>query len=455
MAFNFRRTLVLFIILIVVLQSCRDNETTKPLPVPLPACDKAVLSGYTDKTSYFPGEEVQVYLQSASPFNCALGFFNIKGSLVFSLDVNLFHQDIQPDEPYKNGFKFLSNGKIKLPQGITSGIYLIENKIPFIVKSSLAADITVVYPVNTINAYCNTGGKSLYGFNSDNNEASTQVSFLRPIESTTEYGECVECLRWFPSLVGYSINYITDVDLNDYTTFKDSKLLMIIGHSEYWTRLARVHFDQFVNSGKNAIVLSGNTMWWHARYTASKDALICHRDPVKDPEPDPAMKTVTWTDPSLQFSILTSIGEDFEHGGYGLHDDYGWDGYKIVNPLSPLLTGLGLNRGDIIGLPTGEYDGAPIKGFDLDGYPLLDNDLLKFEKVELIGFDRGSRAGKETIPTFIILKRTKTSGIIVNAGSNTWCSGMGIGSSVNGDKIKTITKNAIVKLLSGQTVFSN
>lgn len=454
MAFNFGRTLVLISIVIVVLQSCRDNDT-KPVPVPLPACDKAVLSGYTDKTSYFPGEEVQVYLQSASPFNCALNLFNISGSSVFSSNVSLFHQEIQPDEPSKNGFKFLSNGKIKLPATLASGIYFIEKKIPFIVKSSVAADLTVVYPINTINAYCNTGGKSLYGFNSENNEASSQVSFLRPIESTTEFGECVECLKWLPSLVGYSINYITDVDLNDYTTFKNSKVLLIIGHSEYWTRLGRMHFDQFVNQGKHAIVLSGNTMWWHARYTANKEALICHRDPVKDPEPDPSMKTVTWTDPSLQFSILTSIGADFEHGGYGLHDDYGWDGYKIVNPMSPLLAGLSLKRGDIISLPTGEYDGAPIKGFDNDGYPLLDNDLLKFEKVELIGFDRASRAGKETIPTFIVLQRAKTSGIIVNASSNTWCSGMGIGSPVSGDKIKTITKNAIVRLLSGQTVFSN
>lgn len=454
MAFKFRQSLVLFVIVIIILQSCRENDS-KPVPIPLPACDNAVLSGYTDKTSYFPGDNVEVFLQSAGPVSCALNFYTIKGSLAFSSNVDLFHQEIQADEPSKNGFKFLSNGKVKLPQSLASGIYLIENKIPFIVKSSAAADLTVVYPVNTINAYCNTGGKSLYGFNSENNEASTQVSFLRPIESTTEYGECVECLKWFPSLTGYSVNYITDVDLNDYTTFKESKVLVIIGHSEYWTRLARTHFDRFVDAGKHAIVLSGNTMWWHARYTASKDALICHRDAMKDPEPDPSMKTVTWTDPSLQFSIVKSIGADFEHGGYGLHDDHGWDGYKILNPLSPLLAGLGLNRGDVISLPTGEYDGAPIKGFDLDGYPLLDNDLLNFEKVELIGFDRGTRAGKETIPTFIVLQRTKTSGIIVNAGSNTWCSGMGIGSTVSGDKIKLITKNAIVKLLSGQTVFSN
>jgi hypothetical protein len=455
MAFSFRRSIVVVIVVVIILQSCTNNDQTKPVPVPLSPCGTSVLAGYTDKTSYFPGDEIEVYLQSASSLSCALNFYDLKGTLVFSSNVNLFPQEVLPDEPSKNGFKFLSNGKIKLPQILVSGIYYIENKIPFIVKSSMPADLTVVYPINTINAYYNAGGKSLYGFNSENNEASSQVSFLRPIESGTEYGECIECLKWFPSLRGYTINYITDVDLNDYTTFKDSKILIIIGHSEYWTRLARIHFDQFVNHGNHAIVLSGNTMWWHARYTANKEALICHRDAIKDPEPDPSMKTITWTDPSLQYSILTSIGADFQHGGYGLQSDFGWDGYKITNPLSPLLAGLSLTRGDIIGLPTGEYDGAPIKGYDLDGYPLLDNDLLNFEKFELVGFDRGMRGGKETIPTFIVFQRTKTSGIIVNAGSNSWCSGMGIGSSLNGDKIKAITRNAIVKLMSNQTVFSN
>jgi hypothetical protein len=456
MVFNLRRTGVRFVVLlIVVLQSCRDNDKVAPVPVSLSPCESAVIAGYTDKTSYFPGDEIEVFLHASSRIDCGLRFYSAKGSPVFSSNVSLLEQTVQGDEPWKNGFKYLLTAKIKLPQTLASGIYSIENRISFIVKSSQPADLTVVYPINTINAYCSSGGKSLYGFNSTDNVASVQVSFLQPIESPVEQGECIECLKWFPFLSNLKINYITDVDLVNYSSFQQSKVLVIIGHSEYWPRLARTHFDQFVNEGKHAIILSGNTMWWHARYTAAKDALICHRDAVKDPEPDPLMKTILWSDPMLQYPIINSIGADFAHGGYGLQVDNGWDGYKIVNPLSPLLEGTSLKRGDVVALPTGEYDGSLVKEFDRDGFPILNNDLLKFEKLELIGFDRGTRGGKETIPTFIVFQRTKTSGVIVNAGSNSWCSMVGIGSVDQGDKIKIITRNAIYKLVAGENVFSN
>ncbi|MGC4020806.1 MAG: hypothetical protein QM734_02105 [Cyclobacteriaceae bacterium] len=119
-----------------------------------------------------------------------------------------------------------------------------------------------------------------------------------------------------------------------------------------------------------------------------------------------------------------------------------------------MLEGLNLKRGDILSLPSGEYDGAPLKGFDNDGFPILDNPF-NFLKLELIGFDRGSRGGAETIPTFIALKRNSSSGVIVNMASYDWCSSAGFGNPTSGEKIKTITKNAILKLLDNTTVFSN
>ena len=38
-----------------------------------------------------------------------------------------------------------------------SGLYLIENKIPFIIKTDELVDAMVIYPSNTINAYNNEG----------------------------------------------------------------------------------------------------------------------------------------------------------------------------------------------------------------------------------------------------------------------------------------------------------
>ncbi len=52
------------------------------------------------------------------------------------------------------------------------------------------------------------------------------------------------------------------MDLEDYSEIAGAKVVVIIGHSEYWTRRARENFDRYVLEGGNALVLSGNTMWW-------------------------------------------------------------------------------------------------------------------------------------------------------------------------------------------------
>jgi hypothetical protein len=241
--------------------------------------------------------------------------------------------------------------------------------------------------------------------------------------------------------------------MDDYAVISNTKVLVIAGHNEYWTRKARLNFDKHVNDGKHAIVLSGNTMWWQVRYSETGDQLICYKDAVADPEPDDLLKTTNWYEPSLQYPITSSIGADFNYGGYGIYVDNGWDGYKIVNPQSPLLKGLGFTMGDILSLVSGEYDGAPISYFE-NGIPVLDKDKLGFFKIELIGFDRGSRFGSETIGTFIAFQKTETSGVVVNAGSYSWCSDAGIGGP-DGGKIKIITRNAIDLLLTGKSVFLN
>jgi hypothetical protein len=341
-----------------------------------------------------------------------------------------------------------------LPRTLVSGVYLIEGQIPFVVKGDSPADVTVVFPSNTITAYNASGGKSLYGFNSTGSVGSQTVSFLRPLNDGDEEDRCTECLKWFTSLTEFSINYISDLDLDIYESIAGSKVLILAGHSEYWTRKARTNFDQFVSGGGHSVLLSGNSMWWQVRYSDDRNQLICYREAKLDPETDPLMKTVRWVDPLLNFPIAKSIGADFDGGGYGLKGDNGWDGYKIANPASPLLEGLNLKRGDIISIPSDECDGAPIKGFDSEGFPVLDN-KYNFEKFELIGFDKGTRGGAETYPTFIVMQATPSSGVVVNMGANDWCSASGVGHAIAGGPLKTITRNAIHKLVSGVTVFSN
>jgi len=444
----------LFILVSCSFYACQQNDLLAPPPKPvLPVCSNNVVQGYTDKTSYWPGEVASVFLQSSTNIQCGLGFYDPKGKLIFSADVSLYSQTIAQIEPWLYGYNYAIHSEIHLPQILLSGVYYIEKKIPIVIKSPMPASVTVVFPSNTINAYNSCGGKSLYGFNSTNGVGSSVVSFLRPMFEQSEEERCNECLKWFSSLPDFSFKYISDIDMDNYASFSGSKVLVIAGHSEYWTRAARNNFDRFVEEGKHVVLLSGNSMWWQVRYSNDHNQLICYRDFGQDPESDPLLKTVRWVDPVLNFPITRSIGSDFDHGGYGLKPDNGWNGFKIVNAASPLLEGLSLHRGDIISVPSDECDGALINGFDADGFPLLDN-KHNFAKYELIGFDRGSRGGAETYPTFIAMRATASSGIIINMGSSDWCSQSGVGST-SGNPLKTITKNAIRKLLDGSNVFSD
>ena len=131
-------------------------------------------------------------------------------------------------------------------------------------------------------------------------------------------------------------------------------------------------------------------MCGQVRYTEDGNGLICYRHFSLDPVSDPLLKTINWYDPLLQYSILGSIGADFNYGGYGLKNDRGWDGFKITSPQSPLLQGLNLKRGDILHLPSRELDGAPILSFDSNGFPVIDTGLLNVYKMELIGYDLGA-----------------------------------------------------------------
>ncbi len=428
--------------------ACENNDLRMSPALPAPpavACAFSYSYGYTDRVSYFPGETVKAFIQSKDNIPaCKLDVYRINGEFAFSVTSPMSVQITRENAPSINGYGLLPTVDIKLEPNLKSGIYLIERQTPFVVKPLTPVDVLVVYPSNTANAYCESGGKSLYTIT----DKPSAVSFLRPIPVpfNAEYG-----LKWFSSLPDYKIGFVADVDLDSYDNIQNSKVLVITGHSEYWTRKAREHFDRFVNEGRHALILSGNTMWWQVRYSQDRTKLV--RYYLNDPETDPLMRTVNWCNQSLQYPIINSIGADFNHGGYGLKTDNGWDGYKIANPASPLLMGTGLKRGDILNLPSGEYDGAPISGFDTDLYPMLNPDSLKFNKIELIGFDRGSRFGKETIGTFIVFKRTATSGIIVNAASYDWCSARGMGGQ-DGDRIQRITRNALNNLLTGQPVFS-
>ncbi|PSL48928.1 hypothetical protein CLV51_101258 [Chitinophaga niastensis] len=447
---KFNQTVVLTLLSIAaIIYSCKkssDIQVEPPLPPGAsPAIrDAGVLNGYPDKMSYYPGDSAGLFTSTDSTYqNRSIRVYDMEGKVSFVINAEKsYNQSPQGESPSEEGFKYEHPIRFMIPANTKTGVYLIANKIPFVVKSKEEnVDFTVVYPSNTENAYCESGRRSLYTL-----PVAKMVSFLRPIRFS-EYGG-PGFLKWMLKQ-NYNYNVICDEDLEDYKNIK-GKILIIIGHSEYWTRPGRRNFDRFVAEGHHALILSGNVMWWQVRIDATKRQLICYKGLGEPPVAD-SLKTIYWKESKLKYPIISSIGCDFDGGGYGtIAKNEGWEGFKITSPNSPLFAGLHLKKGDIIRCPSREYDGAPLTGYDAEGVPVLNTKAMKFEKVELVGFDFAFRTVK-TVPTAIVFKKTKTSGIVVNFPTTDWCTSH----NFSLPKIADITANAINGLLKDQNMFSN
>lgn len=258
-----------------------------------------------------------------------------------------------------------------------------------------------------------------------------------------------------------NIAHISDFELEDYANIKNTKILILIGHSEYWTRRARKNFDRFVLEGGHAIIASGNTMWWQIRYNEDHSAMTVYKVSgatlQDDPEPNPLLKTSTWSEPTLKYPIYDSIGVSFVDAGFGQirrPNALSLGGYTFISPGSPLLEGTNLTECKTLPLSKiTEFDGVPIVGFDLNGWPIVDRDKFNPQKLEILAYDWTYRTGNG-IATFLVFQKTSGSGIVVNYAAKGVLGYAALRDEAAVGPILRITENAVNKLLNGHEVFS-
>ena len=383
--------------------------------------------GYTESVSYDFGDTIKVYVNASETTTTYVRLFDINGSVVDSVKSYITSQQSQ-DNGSELGFGYTTSFEYVVPER-KGGIYLWENKIPFLVKGK-RSKVGVLYSSNTTNAYNITGGKSFYSIFS---EQSHQVSFQRPVFPAVSF-QLRAGLEYFFNYPDEHFCYLSDMDLDDDHALEGLKLLVIIGHSEYWTRKARENFDKFVDEGGNALILSGNTMWWQVRYDKSRTRLICYKNET-DPENDPKLKTIEWSQEMLDYPVHESIGLSFEYGGFGRKHGVGYDGLKIWAPSHPAFAGTGLSAGDVLSIPTKEYDGVCISESGMM--------VPRNPNIQLLAYDSLSVT---TNGAFIQYQKSDSSGIIINTGTMDWCSDYGLGGE-DSVVLRKITDNMMRVLL--------
>ena len=80
---------------------------------------------------------------------------------------------------------------------------------------------------------------------------------------------------------GYEYDVVSDHDLHrDPGQLQGYEVVIINGHSEYWSEEAYRGVDDFLRAGGAVIVLSGNTMFWRVSYDDDGTAMECRKHGV-------------------------------------------------------------------------------------------------------------------------------------------------------------------------------
>jgi hypothetical protein len=172
-------------------------------------------------------------------------------------------------------------------------------------------------------------------------------------------------VRWAET-AGYAFDYLTDYDLDQFPTILDPyDVVLLVGHSEYWSGPERDRIDGFLDRGGRLAIFSGNTAFWKVRWEDEGRTLVCHKwkgETAEATTPDRA--THLWSHPMFARPEAQTTGLSFIFGGYhrlGLCAARGVGGYTVYRPDHWALDGADLFWGDVFG------DEIPLIGYENDG----------------------------------------------------------------------------------------
>jgi hypothetical protein len=177
---------------------------------------------------------------------------------------------------------------------------------------------------------------------------------------------------------GYPLDYLADADLeHDPDALAGYRLVLAVGHSEYWSWDQRVQVERFVDAGGRLAILSGNTCYWQCRWEDGGRAFIAYKSRAEEDDPvarDPLRRHLTtglWSSPLVGRPEAALTGLSFLFGGYhrfGLCVARGLGGYTVWRDDHWALAGADLYWGDVFG------DGCRLVGYETDGCPLTFGD---------------------------------------------------------------------------------
>jgi hypothetical protein len=365
-----------------------------------------------------------------------------------------------PTDALENGVATEPTGTLGIPLELPGGIYFVDDQWAFVV-SRRQASCTVVIPLSTMQAFNNWGGRGAYTERKRQRREESRVplhhySFRRPLARRFATDVLGGFLDWLPrgALASEDIRFVPDRDLPHQDALAGTKLLLIPGRSEYWSRESRNAVDAYVQRGGDMVLLSSETMLHEIRHEGDRIAWWWWGSSA-DPN-SPA--TPYWHDAARSYPLIPSIGPNPRHGGSHREEAKHhpeWGVYRVHDAGSPLARACGLEAGGTIPLPSVTYyDGLPVRWYK-GNTPMLDERALPFHRWTLLAHSFGRSTPLRRIGAWFAFQRAPTSGRVVHFGSYAWSSVEGLGGEGPGGARPAEVVNATIRLMrSGAELFA-
>jgi hypothetical protein len=401
-----------------------------------------MIEAYCRRQSYVAGDLVEICLSSDS------------GTLSYTIDrAGVVSERIAagscngaclpvPDHVVRNGCGWEVGLSVPIPIDARSGFYIVTLTAPngevgeafFVLRSTVPSSaILWVIETNTWNAYNTFGGASTYtSGDAGYLDGAPVVSFERPLPkgfislpanpqrlaalapggesafvdwavfhnlslwcgsaSWSQWG--ARFAAWLENQ-GIEVDYAVNGDLQMIPGLLDGyRLMLSVGHDEYWTWEMRDAVEEHVARGGNVAFFSGNTAYWQVRIEDGGRHMVSYKANVDD---DPVMgtdqerrNTGIWSHRLTARPENKMTGVSFTRGGYariGRATPSSAGGYTIYRTGHWALEETDLAYGDQLGAA------HTIVGYECDGCVLSFADGLPYatgvdgtpENFEIIG----------------------------------------------------------------------
>jgi hypothetical protein len=346
------------------------------------------VEAYADHLSYQAGDRVKLHVStSASAFSVEVARVGARRQVVWNKEGLPGARHAVPPDASSHGCHWPAALEVPVAEAWPSGYYQVilraeqdgrpaQGEAFFVVRGRRGREAKVLLQLctNTYNAYNTWGGSSLY--NGPKGPAR-RVSFDRPYAGfaaadnfTSRYSGW---RRWEQPFVewaeaaGYRLDFAGNSDLElRPEILKSYRLVLSVGHDEYWSAPMRDSLEAFIAAGGNVAFFSGNTCFWQVRSEDAGRALVgwkadFDKDPVYRTD-DRRLLTGMWSNRLVGRPENQLTGVSFARGGYHRFFEHGGDGcYTVHRPEHWIFAGTGLRRGDRLGAKD------KVVGYECDG----------------------------------------------------------------------------------------